>query len=234
MRRSSVILQRFGKHDSTSHLRAPSLPKTRWLPLNGPWYRRPLQMAVSQPEYAPRNRWKATGTHDGDSFLKDYGQNPFLARWYGRLCLHWEEAALRRLSGVEGVPVFLERPTPFSLRMSNVPGRALAGLKRGEVSPLFMERLEELFARVHERGVAHGDAHKRNILIDDDRPYLIDFSTAFVRGRMPVLDKILFNWFQMLDQERLYKVRKSFFDGGTPPRMFFLYRLIKRLKKWKQ
>jgi hypothetical protein len=33
-----------------------------------------------------------------------------------------------------------------------------------------------------------------------------------------------------LDLERLYKVERKFFDRGDPPKMFFLYRMIKRFR----
>ncbi|MBW2104193.1 MAG: phosphotransferase, partial [Deltaproteobacteria bacterium] len=156
--------------------------------------------------YAPRNRWKPD--RQGDAIVKDYGRRSLLVRAFGRLCLRWEEAALRRLEGIEGIPAFLGRPTPDSLKMGAVPGEPLAKRKRGELSEAFLRNLATLFDLMHQRGVAHGDAHKRNILADGERPYLVDFSTAYVRGRLPLLDEYVFRCFVSLDLERLYKVEK--------------------------
>jgi hypothetical protein len=178
--------------------------------------------------------WKASLSLGEAGFVKDYSANGFLPRYWGRLCLRWEEAALAKLDGVVGVPAFRGRPTRDSLCLEAVPGVPLASLGPGDVGEIFIERLKVLFAQVHARGVAHGDAHQRNILVHEDTPYLIDFSTAYVRGRLPVLDGYLFSCFVLLDQERLYKVEKRFFGRGTPPRMFLLYRIAKGWKQWRR
>jgi hypothetical protein len=182
--------------------------------------------------FAPRNRWKAELRRDGTSVVKDYGDRPFLVRCYGRLCLRWEEKALRRLEGIEGVPRFLGRPTRDSLCMQALPGVPLATLHRGELSRPCFENLRQLFSRMHERGVAHGDAHCRNILVDGDRPCLLDYSTAFTRDSLPLLGRVIFRRVAMLDDERLWKIERSFFGTGTRPRMFLLYRIIRGFKKW--
>ena len=185
--------------------------------------------AISIP-YRRRNIWKGE-TRVGNGWVeKDYSGAPLLSRLYGGICLHWEAMALRRLKGIEGVPVYLGRPTRNSIRMTLVPGIPLDKLKRGELSELCFHRLQSLAHQIHSKGVAHGDLHMRNILIDEDKPSFIDFSTAYVRGRLPVLDKHFFRLFVLLDLERLYKAEKEFFGKGTPPRMFYLYRLIKGIK----
>ena len=166
----------------------------------------------------------------GDSVIKDYGQNSIISRLYGRICIRWEEAALKKLKGLEGIPLFQGRPTPYSLKMENVPGQQLVKFKPGELSVAFFEKLVSLFGQMHQRGVAHGDAHYRNILRDKDRPYLLDFSTSYIKGRLPLLDEYIFRCFTLLDLERLYDVEKTFFGRGKPPKMFFLYRIVKRKK----
>jgi len=192
--------------------------------------------AADNPDefYSPRNWWKPELRIEGDCVVKDYRRNAFPARWFGRFCLHCEEVALRRLAGVEGVPVFVGRPTPYVLHISLVPGVPLARKQPGQVSQVFLQNLTALFDRIHERGVAHGDAHKRNILVDGDNAYLIDFSTAHVQGRFPVLDNWVFSCVTLLDRERLYKVEKKFFGTGTPPRMFWLYRAAKAFRRKKR
>ena len=180
--------------------------------------------------YGRRNIWKGKIKTENGWIEKDYGAAPFLPRLYGRICLHYEEVALRRLKGVEGVPVYMGRPTRNSIRMTRLPGIPLDKLKPGELSEICFRRFQDLVHAMHRSGVAHGDLHMRNILIHEDHPSVIDYSVAYVRGRIPILDKALFRLFELLDLERLYKIEKAFFGTGTPPKMFYIYRLIKGVK----
>jgi len=180
--------------------------------------------------YRPRNVWKASVRREGDVIVKEYSGAPFIPRLFGRISLNWEEAALRRLEGMEGVPAFIRRPSPHAIQISAVRGRPLDKMRSGELSESCFKNLVSLLQDIHERGVAHGDLHQRNILVDQDRPAVIDFSTAYVKGRVPVLDGWILRNMILLDLERLYKVERKFFDRGDPPRMFFLYRMIKRFR----
>jgi|GEM_PF-769851 len=182
--------------------------------------------------FAPRNPWKAAVTFDGDTVTKDYSRNGLLARLWGWLCIRREAAALSRLAGVPGVPALRGPPTRYAIRIEAVPGVPLASLRRGDVDAEFLDRLGDLMDRVHGRGIAHRDAHLRNILVANGEPYLVDFATACRRGRVPGLSRWLFARWVLLDRERLYKVEKRFFARGTPPRMFLLYRLVKGLRRW--
>lgn len=180
--------------------------------------------------YRPRNIWKGEIKVGNGWIEKDYGAAPLLSRLYGKFCLHCEAAALRTLKGIEGVPVYLGRPKKNSIRMTRLTGIPLDKLKIGEMSEPCFQRLQDLIHAIHSRGVAHGDLHMRNILIHEDKPSIIDFSVAYVRGRLPVLDKGFFRLFVLLDLERLYKIEKEFLGTGTPPKMFYLYRLMKGIK----
>lgn len=180
--------------------------------------------------YRPRNYWKGEVRFKNGWVEKDYGKSPLLPRLYGRISLCWEEAALKRLRGLDGVPEFLGRPTRNSIRMARVPGIPLDKAKAGEVSELFIQSLKDLVHQMHSRGVAHGDLHMRNILIHEDRAYIIDFSTAYTLGRVPFLDRGFFRIFRLLDLKRVYKTENRFFGRGTPPEMFYIYRLVKGKK----
>lgn len=180
--------------------------------------------------YRPRNVWKASVRQEGDTIVKEYSGAPFTPRLFGKISLSWEEAALRRLEGMEGVPAFISRPSPHTIKISALRGIPLDKMKSGELSEACFEKLVSLIHGIHRRGVAHGDLHQRNILVHQDRPSIIDFSTAYVKGRVPWLDGWILRNMILLDLERLYKVERSFFDRGTPPRMFFLYRMIKRFR----
>ena len=185
------------------------------------------QRAISYP---PRNRWKADLLWEGDCVVKDYGKAPLIPKFLGRFLSKWEKEALIRLRGIEGVPCFEGAPTPYSVKMKGVPGIPLSKLQKGDLNESFLIRLNSLFEDIHKRGVAHGDAHGRNVLVCDQSPYLIDFSTAYVKGRFPIIDNYLFSCFVLLDQERIYKIKKEFFGIGEPPRMFLLYRIAKGRK----
>lgn len=180
--------------------------------------------------YRPRNVWKASVRQERDVIVKEYSGAPFIPRLFGRISLSWEEAALRRLEGMEGVPAYISRPSPHTIRISALRGMPLDKMKSGELSEVCFEKLVSLIHGIHQRGVAHGDLHQRNILVHEDRPSIIDFSTAYVKGRVPLLDGWILRNMILLDLERLYKVERSFFDRGAPPRMFFLYRMIKRFR----
>lgn len=180
--------------------------------------------------YKPRNAWKGTVRRLDGIVEKDCADLSVLPRLLGRISLFWEEKALKRLKGVEGIPEYLGRPTKHSLKMASVPGVPLDKMKRGELSELCFQKLKDLLRQIHGMGVAHGDLHMRNVLIDGDDPYVIDFSTAYVRGRLPLLDRQIFHLVVQLDMERLYKIEKTFFGKGERPRMFFLYRLVKGIK----
>jgi predicted Ser/Thr protein kinase len=180
--------------------------------------------------YKPRNTWKSEVRRQDGYVEKDCGGMPGFAWLFGRISLRWEEKALKKLRGIEGVPEYLGRPTRNSLRMASVPGVPLDKMKRGDLSERCFQRLKDLLLQIHRMGVAHGDLHMRNILIDGDRPYVIDFSTAYLRGRLPLLDRQIFNLVVQLDMERLFKIEKTFFGKGERPRMFFLYRLVKGIR----
>jgi hypothetical protein len=180
--------------------------------------------------YRPRNYWKGEVRFKNGWVEKDYGKSPLLPRLYGRISLCWEEAALKRLRGLDGVPEFLGRPTRNSISMTRVPGIPIDKAKAGEISEQFIQHLKDLVHQMHRRGVAHGDLHMRNILVHNDKAYIIDFSTAYTLGRVPFLDRGFFRIFRLLDLKRVYKTEKRFFGRGTPPEMFYIYRLVKGKK----
>ncbi|MCU0724939.1 MAG: hypothetical protein MUE73_03990 [Planctomycetes bacterium] len=185
--------------------------------------------------YARRNDWKARISRDGDTVVKDYRGVRYPHLVLGKLFLDDEETALRRLAGVRGVPRFLGRPNPLAIRIEAVPGTPVEKMrKRERVSEAFLEDLRRVFSEMHERGVAHGDAHMKNILAAGDAAFVIDFATAWVRGRFPLLDPVVFPRLARLDDLRVFKVEDAFFHRGEPPRMFFLYRLLKRVNRKKK
>lgn len=186
------------------------------------------QGGPAETEPAPRNRSKARVTIGPETVVKDYRDCPVLVRWMGRYWLDREERALRRLEGLPNVPTVVGRRGPYALEITRVPGVPVSGRRPPEVTERFIERLGQLFDALHARGVAHGDAHCRNVLMAGEEPYLVDFSTAWVTGRHPILDRFLFEWYKQLDRRKIYKLETDLFGRDVPPpRMFLLYRLVK-------
>lgn len=110
--------------------------------------------------------------------------------------LRREHTALVALAGIPGIPdVYDLRPAWEHLFLAReyLPGSTLnkwlvrnyplgdeadAGAYRKRAM-LLADRLDELIARVHERGWSFGDLHPGNVLVDaDDRPGLIDAEQA--------------------------------------------------------
>jgi len=112
--------------------------------------------------------------------VKDYANRPaWLRNTLGRLLIRHECAAYRRLSGMEGIPDFAGRVDAHAFAVAFVDGKDLSRFRPGEVPAGFFSRLLDLLVRLHGAGVAHGDLHHRDVLVDSQgSPFLVDFSTA--------------------------------------------------------
>ncbi|MET9231224.1 class III lanthionine synthetase LanKC [Lentzea sp. NPDC003310] len=114
--------------------------------------------------------------------------------------LELEHEILTKLHGIKGVPEVYDRFTEWEhlfVAMEFMPGRSL-GQWLGHNYPLthrdvtdeklttyraraeaLIGKVEDLVARVHDRGVVFGDLHTMNILVDeDDEVSLIDFELS--------------------------------------------------------
>ncbi len=111
--------------------------------------------------------------------------------------------------------------------MTVVRGEPLQRCDAAGVSEEWFDRLQRIFAEMHARGVAHRDAHHRNILVNGDSPGLVDFSTAYVARGSQVRQGRWFRWSRLLDLHCLWKIEQGYFYRGEPPKMFLLYRIIK-------
>lgn len=75
-------------------------------------------------------------------------------------------------------------------------------------------KMLEVYARLHERGVLHGDIHPGNCLLrDDGRVVLVDFGNARTIGRDDATDIARTGIPQFFDPQMAAAVR----DGGLPP-----------------
>ncbi|MEE9292005.1 MAG: hypothetical protein V3U83_03650, partial [Acidobacteriota bacterium] len=139
--------------------------------------------------HAGRNATKAIVDRieiDGRSLvLKDFAERPWPVRTFlGPWQLDREARAYHRLSGVPGVPRLIGRVDRQALLMEYLVGRDLGHLLPGDLDAEFFERLESLLDSIHERGVAHGDLNRSDVIAGEDgMPHVLDFSTAVLSGR---------------------------------------------------
>lgn len=159
-----------------------------------------------------RNRTKADivfRTVDGrDVAIKDYRPRSFLVRnTLGRVLLARESRAYRAAGRLPGLPVYLGRPDRFSLMLTRVPGRPLRDVAPGSIDARCFERLGEIVDALHRRGVALGDLHHRDVLIDDDGDvHVVDLATAWIAGdRAGLLRRAVFE--RACDQDRVAVAR---------------------------
>jgi len=75
-----------------------------------------------------------------------------------------------------GVPTPIIRDiSRFELVMEYVDGKKL----RDIITPELSERVGEVVGRLHRAGIVHGDLTTSNMLLKDNRIYLIDFGLAY-------------------------------------------------------
>ncbi len=168
--------------------------------------------------------------------LKDLSGRPWLVRLVlGPWQLDRETKAYRLLEDVPGTPRFLGRVDRQAIALEYVPGPDLGSVKPGEIPEPFFDRLDQLLEAIHDRGVAHGDLHRHDVLVGPSGlPYLVDFSTSLAAGPSadPLL-RFLFDQMCRADRRSVAKLRRRFLRGSRqalPPRPG-LYRIGVRLKR---
>lgn len=119
--------------------------------------------------------------------LKDYGARPFLVRHtLGRLLVGRECRAYERAGDAPGLAPFLGRLGPFTLATGWVDSVPLADMPRGTAPPEIFDRLDEVLAGLHSRGVAIADLHHRDVLVaKDGAVHVVDLAAAYALGPRP-------------------------------------------------
>ena len=214
-------------------------PEARPGRLPAPWD------ALAWRQLAPfRNRAKArvfVAEHEGRRVVcKDASLAARLpgVGLFRRWTLRNEARALAALDGLPGVPRLLGA-WRTGLVMDFVDGRLLTELRGTRVPGEVFDRLDGLLAAIHARGVAIGDLHRRNILVDTDgRVGIIDFELAQPVGRGP--RGALARRLQRLDRHAAARQRKAFGAPLAPEHVALLaeapawYRMGRRIKRWRK
>lgn len=143
--------------------------------------------------------------------LKDYRQSGRLMRVLAGPWLIGREARIYGiLAGAAGVPRLIRRLDRCALLVEHIEGRSCADYADGELSAEFFDRLLEMVEGMHARGVVHCDIKNRaNIVVaSEGRPYVLDFASAFTRGRrLNVLRRLAFERFRIDDLRGVMKAR---------------------------
>ena len=193
-----------------------------------------LHLLGKQGPFRPTVRLLDVG---GDRVVaKDYRACTPLYRWtVGAWNLAREEAALRRLAGIEGVPSSLGRAGHWILLMTWLRGRDLGKVRRFRQTPEFFDSLMAIVEQMHARGVVHLDLRqRRNILIRIRRghapyPAVLDFGSALCLRPGGVQQRLL----ARIDRSGVLKYkRRAQPDSLTRDESRSLRRVERRRKLW--
>lgn len=150
--------------------------------------------------------------------VKDYASRPWVIRHsLGRWLTRRECAAYQAAIGLPGLPRFLGRVGPFALALQWIEARPLAAREVGDVDATCFEHLRAIVDRLHARGIALGDLHHRDVLVDSDGAvWVVDFATAWLLGAKPGrIRRLLFDRFRDADLVAVARLQARF-AGGDP------------------
>jgi len=144
--------------------------------------------------------------------VKDFEKRGFWERnLIGRIVIGRESRAYRALAGIEGLPARFKRLTPFSLAIEYLEGRDLGGVERHEIGPGVIRQFERIIDDIHDRGWVHLDLQRRsNILLVNDRVFVVDLASAFHPGGVPVIGRWLVRLLGFADRLSLIKMKAIF------------------------
>lgn len=125
-------------------------------------------------------------THKGrPAVLKDYrSRNVVTRNVLAPLLVRREFDILRHLEGIPGIPRAYQVVEKRALVLEYVEGKTIGKFGPGDLPDEVFHRLCETVSAMHRRGVVHLDLRqKKNVVVSDGRPYLIDFANA-LKGRV--------------------------------------------------
>jgi len=144
--------------------------------------------------------------------IKDFSGKGFWERnLIGRIVIGRESRAYGALAGVDGLPGRFKRLGPFALAIEFLGGRDLVGFKRHVIGPGVVLQFERILNELHERGWVHLDLQRRsNILLVNDRIYVVDLASAFHPGGVPLIGRLLVKLLGLADRLSLLKMKHLF------------------------
>jgi hypothetical protein len=140
--------------------------------------------------------------------VKDFRRRPaFWRETAGRVVIAREALIYRSLDGLPGIPRFFGQLDGVSLVTECIEGTDISSFRKGRLPEGLLDRLAELVAAMHARGIVHCDLRQRkNVLVGPgDRPWLIDFASGV---RLPP-KSLLFRMIAWVDESGIAKLRKK-------------------------
>lgn len=194
-----------------------------------------MDLPVERVLRAKRGLWSpviTVVTHQGRRvLLKDYRPKNVLARTVlAPVLVRREFAILKRLEGIRGIPRAIGMMEGRALLLEVIDGVSLGKFRAGALPEAVYHELVEVVRAMHARRVAHLDLRqKKNIMIADGHPYLIDFANAVHVPKHSALSG-LFPFFCSIDESGLLKFKNRYFphlltaDDRQALRRHHLYR----------
>ena len=144
--------------------------------------------------------------------VKDFGTKGFFERnLVGRMVIGRECHAYRALAGIDGLPTWFKRLTPFALAVEYLEGTDLGSHVAGQIGPGIIKQFEQIVADLHERGWVHLDLHRRsNILLVDGKVYVVDLASAFHPGGVWLIGRCLTWALSSADRLSLIKLKSLY------------------------
>ncbi|KAB7661458.1 hypothetical protein [Sutterella seckii] len=121
--------------------------------------------------------------------VKDFScRSWFVRKLIAPVLISREIVSIRRLKGISGIAQHAVRVGPSMLAIEYIEGRSLDKVAPASVTPEFLEKLEALIRKVHDRGVVHLDLRGGGNIImrPDGTPGLIDFQSGLVTTHIPL------------------------------------------------
>ncbi len=161
--------------------------------------------------------------------VKDFSHSPFLLRaTFCRLLLNREIKALMRLNSVSGVPKFLGRYGQNGFVMELVEG-VHPTKKDFQSSRELSGALRELLKEIHASGVTHNDVRMKNIIISNNKLFMIDYAAAFTTSsRSNLLNRLMrpiFCALKLIDESKvsdLYEDKDSYTTSTGKSAFFYI------------
>ncbi len=117
-----------------------------------------------------------------EAIIKTYEFKSVWKRWIGRVLIARELKAYRALRNVPGIPGVLDQSATEAFAIEYVDAIKISYAVGRVDGDLLVNRLRQLLAEIHSRGVFHLDLRNRgNVLVTSDgEPVLVDFASALV------------------------------------------------------
>ncbi len=161
------------------------------------------------------------------AIVKDFRDAPFPVRTLlGPWLLRREYRIYKKLQGIEGVPRLYGLLDKYALVIEYIDAVPIHHrIDENSLPSDFCSKLKKLIEKIHSRGVVHLDLKQRkNILVTkQDKPYIIDFASAFFLGGASPLSKFVFpilkkidllgflKWKALIDPESMTREEKLYY-----------------------